>query len=58
MPYRFIEDRTLHLVLAKPSDLTTKKPFQIENFEPLFVEDDIFEPIVFESVNDNLTNGK
>lgn len=39
-PYRFIENRTLHLVLTKPNDLTTKKPFQIEIFEPLLVEDD------------------
>jgi len=57
-PYRFIEDKTLHLVLAKPNDLITKKPFQINFFEPLLVENDIFEPIVFELVNDNLTNGK
>ncbi len=55
--YRFIEDRTLELVLIKLSDLTTEKPIQIKTFEPLIVEMDIFEPIVVEPINDNSTNG-
>jgi hypothetical protein len=33
-PYKFIDDNTLQLIFAKPSDLTTKIFFQKEILKP------------------------
>ncbi len=37
-PYKFIEDKIIQLVLAKPSDLVTTKLVQTKELEPLLVE--------------------
>jgi hypothetical protein len=37
----FIEDRTLQLVLAKPSDMVTNEHVQIDKLEPLLVENGV-----------------
>jgi hypothetical protein len=34
-PFRFIEDRTLQLVLVKPSDLVTDEPIQTKEPDSL-----------------------
>jgi len=41
-PYRFIENRTLKLILAKPSDLVTNEHVQTKEPEPLHVEPEDF----------------
>ncbi len=50
-PYKFIEDRTLQPILAKPNDLVTDEPIQTKELEPLHVE-----PVEFELVNNALTH--
>jgi hypothetical protein len=37
-PYKFIEDKIIQLVLAKPSDLVTTELVQTKELEPLLVE--------------------
>ncbi len=54
-PYKFIEDKTLQVVLVKPSDLVTNEPIQTRKLEPLFVELEEFQPIKFEPVCNYLT---
>jgi hypothetical protein len=49
--YKLIEDRTLQLVFAKPSDLVTDELVQIKEPKPLLVKNANFEPIKFKLVN-------
>lgn len=56
-PYKFINDNTLQLVFAKPTDLTIEIPIQNEIPKPWHVENDIFEPIVFELVANDSIDG-
>jgi len=53
----FIEDRTLQPILAKPNDLVTNEPIQTKKPKPLPIENENFEPIKFEPVNNYLTHG-
>jgi hypothetical protein len=53
----FIEDRTLQPILAKPNDLVTNEPIQTKKLEPLPIENENFEPIKFEPINNYLTHG-
>jgi hypothetical protein len=50
--YKFIEDKTLQPMLAKPNDLVTDKHVQIK---PLHVENENFEFVEFEPMNNNDT---
>ncbi len=54
-PYRFIEDRTLQPILAKPSDLAIDEPVQTRELEPLHVELENLQHVEFELVNNHLT---
>jgi hypothetical protein len=56
-PYIFIENRILQHVLANLSDLVIDEPIQTSELEPLFVENEKFGPIEFESINNYLTHG-
>jgi hypothetical protein len=56
-PYRFIEDRTLRPILAKPIDLVTNKLVQTKEPEPLPIKREYSQPIKFEPVNNLLTHG-
>lgn len=56
-PYRFIEDNTPQLILAHPSDLAIENFVQKEISEPLFVENDNSQLVVFELVNNNSIDG-
>jgi hypothetical protein len=56
-PYGFIEDNTLQLILANPSDLVIENFIQKEIFEPLFVENDDSKLVVFELVNNTSIDG-
>jgi hypothetical protein len=51
----FIEDRSLQLVLVKPSDLVINEPIQTKESDSLLVELEGFQPIEFELVCKNLT---
>jgi hypothetical protein len=53
--YRFIEDKTLQLVLVKCSDLVTNEPIQTIKPIPLPIELKDFQPIEFELVSNHLT---
>jgi hypothetical protein len=52
----FIEDKTLQLVLAKPSDLVTYEPVQTKKLESLHVELEDHQHVEFEPVNNHLTH--
>ncbi len=56
-PYKFIEYRTLQLVLIKPSDLVTDEPIQTKEHEPLPIEPKDLQHVKFELVNNHLTHG-
>ncbi len=56
-PYKFIEDKTLQLVFANPSDLVTNKPIKTKEPKPLPVENANFELVEFKSINNYLTHG-
>ncbi len=56
-PYKFIEYKTLQLVLTKPSDLVIDELVQTKEPESLPVEHEYLQPIVFELVNNHLTHG-
>jgi hypothetical protein len=56
-PYKFIANRTLQLVLTKPSDLVMDDPIQTKELEPLPVELKDFQPIEFKTINNHLTHG-
>jgi len=49
-PYKFIEYKTLQLVLTKPSDLVIDELVQTKEPESLPVEHEYLQPIVFELV--------
>jgi hypothetical protein len=49
-----IEDKTLQLVLTKPSDLIAYELVQTKISKPLPIENEIFELVDFELVNVNL----
>jgi hypothetical protein len=53
----FIEDKTLQPILTNHNDLVIDKPTMTEEPEPLPIENENFEPIKFELVNNYLTNG-
>jgi hypothetical protein len=48
--YRFIKDRTLQLVLVKPSDLVIDEPIQTKELDSQPIELEDFQPIEFEPV--------
>ncbi len=48
---KFIEDKTLQLVLVKLSDMIIDEHVQIEKLEPLLVEIENSKPIEFELIN-------
>jgi hypothetical protein len=50
-PYKFIEDKTLRLILFKPSDLVTNEPVQTKELVPLLVEFEDFQHAKFEPIN-------
>ncbi len=52
--YMIIEDKTLQLVLTKPSDLIAYELVQTKISKPLPIENEIFELVDFELVNVNL----
>jgi hypothetical protein len=56
-PYKFIEDKTLQLVLVKPSDLVTNELVQTKKPIPLLVEPKDFQPIGFKPISNHLTHG-
>jgi hypothetical protein len=56
-PYKFIQDRTLQPVLDNLSDLVTDELVQIEELEPLPIENVNFEHVEFEAINNYLTHG-
>jgi hypothetical protein len=56
-PYRFIENRTLQPILANPSYLVINEVVQTKKLEPLHVENEDYEPIEFELINNYLTHG-
>jgi len=56
-PYKFIEDITLQLILTNHDDLVIDEHVQIEELEPLFVENANFEHVKFEPVNNYSTHG-
>jgi hypothetical protein len=56
-PYKFIEDIILQLVLAKCSDLVTNEPIQTKELKLLPIENDNYELVEFELVNNYLTYG-
>jgi hypothetical protein len=56
-PYMFIEDKTLQLVLAKPSDLVSDESIQTKEPALLLVESKYLQHVEFEPVNNPLTNG-
>jgi hypothetical protein len=53
----FITNRTLRLVLSKPSDLVTNKHVQTKIPKTLFAKNEDYEQVKFESINNNLTHG-
>jgi hypothetical protein len=53
----FIEDKTLHLVLIKPSDLIVGEHVQTKKLEPLNFEFEDLQHVEFESINNYLTHG-
>jgi hypothetical protein len=56
-PYRFIEDKTLQPILAKPSVLAIDEPIQTREPKPLLVELEDFQLVEFELVINHLTFG-
>jgi hypothetical protein len=56
-PYKFIEDKTLELVLVKLGDLVIDKPIQAGKHVPLLVELEDFQLVEFEPVSNHLTLG-
>jgi hypothetical protein len=56
-PYKFIEDITLQPILTNPSDMVVDEHVQIEELEPLLVENANFEHVKFEPVDNYLTHG-
>ncbi len=56
-PYRFIEDKTLQLVLTNLSDLVIDELVQIKEPKPLFIENANCGLIKFEPINNYLTHG-
>ncbi len=55
-PYRFIEDKTLQVILVKPNDLVTNEHVQTRKPKPP-IEPKEFQPIEFELVCNYLTLG-
>ncbi len=56
-PYKFIADKKLQLVLAKPNDQIIDELVETIFFEPLLVENKIFELVDFELIINNLIDG-
>jgi hypothetical protein len=56
-PHMLIENITLQLVFAKPSDLVTNEPIQTKEPKPLPIELEYLQSIKFELVNNHLTHG-
>jgi hypothetical protein len=52
--YRYIENITLQLVLANPSDLVIDEPIQTKELKPLPIENANFEHVEFELLNNYL----
>jgi len=55
-PYKFIEDKTLQVVLVKPNDLLMDEPIQTRELEPLLVELENFQHVEFEPICNYLTH--
>jgi hypothetical protein len=56
-PYRFIKDKTLEVVLVKPTNLVMDEYIQTKKHEPLLVEPQEFQPVEFEPICNYLTLG-
>jgi hypothetical protein len=56
-PYKFIENITLQPILVNLSDLVVDEHVQIEEPEPILIENENFKPVKFELVNNYLTHG-
>jgi hypothetical protein len=54
-PYRFIEDKTLQLVLVKPGNLVINELVQTKEHVPLLVEHENFQRVGFKPVSNHLT---
>ncbi len=52
-----IKDNTLQPILPNPNDLAIQNFVKKEIFEPLLVENDNYELVVFELVNNNSIDG-